>query len=242
MNVPIATDIVEFFAKRVGKHNSDSKYEGDIYKDHFLRKARVGDKGALNTLNDLYYKEVYKYGGSFGRNMVREELIRSSKSTFMGQYVGVPRGYATGYFAKGTGRLLRQFHPGMLKMTLGVGAAATAFEMATSPKGHMLRGAANGIGNTIGGVFGAAIGGAIFGLPGEIAGGIIGGEVFGRGADAVIDGITSTYKQGHILNFGQGFQDNEMAFTMRQRAVQEMGRSALNARVWLGKEAVLLHQ
>ena len=242
VNVSVLTDVFEGVAKVAGKHNGKPKYDGDIYKDHFLQKARVGDEAALNTLNDLYYKGMYKNLGSFGRNMVRSELIRSSKRTFLGQYVGVPRGYFTGYFAKGTGRLASQFKPGMLKGTLGLGAVTTVYEMATAPKGHMLRSGANGIGNTIGGVLGAAIGGAVFGLPGEIVGGFIGGDILGKGAEKAVAALQNRYKQAQHLNFGQGFQDNEMAFTMRQRAVQELGRSALNARQFLGREAVLMHE
>lgn len=42
--------------------------------------------------------------------------------------------------------------------------------------------------------------------------------------------------------FGGEYRDSDATVTMRQRAVQEMGSSALNARRYLGSEAVLMHQ
>ena len=44
------------------------------------------------------------------------------------------------------------------------------------------------------------------------------------------------------LQFGGRYEDNEVAYTMRQRAAQELGGSLLNARRYLGAEAALMHQ
>jgi hypothetical protein len=49
-------------------------------------------------------------------------------------------------------------------------------------------------------------------------------------------------RQAQHSNFCGDYKDSEAAFTMRQRAVQEMGSSALNARRHLGSEAVMMHQ
>jgi hypothetical protein len=49
-------------------------------------------------------------------------------------------------------------------------------------------------------------------------------------------------RQATHSNFGGGYKDTERAPTMRQQAVQEMGQPALNARMYLGREAQLLHQ
>lgn len=43
-------------------------------------------------------------------------------------------------------------------------------------------------------------------------------------------------------NFGRGFRDTPIAWTMRQKASSEMSRSLLNAQMWLGNEGSLLHQ
>jgi hypothetical protein len=40
---------------------------------------------------------------------------------------------------------------------------------------------------------------------------------------------------------GGGYQDTQTAYTMRQRAAQELTGSLLNARPYLGKEAALMH-
>jgi hypothetical protein len=40
---------------------------------------------------------------------------------------------------------------------------------------------------------------------------------------------------------GGDYQDTQVAWTMRQRAAQEMSGSLLNARQYLGKEAALMH-
>ena len=44
------------------------------------------------------------------------------------------------------------------------------------------------------------------------------------------------------FNAGGDYEDTQVAFTMRQRAAQEMSTSLLNARAWLGKEALLFHE
>jgi hypothetical protein len=77
--------------------------------------------------------------------------------------------------------------------------------------------------------------------PDEIAGQIIGGTV-GEKIGSTVAPLEELSHQAYHLNFGGNYEDTEVAWTMRQRAVQEMGSSALNARQYLGKEAALMHQ
>jgi hypothetical protein len=49
-------------------------------------------------------------------------------------------------------------------------------------------------------------------------------------------------KQIKHVNMGGNYEDTKIAYTMRQRAAQELGSSVVNARQWLGREALFLHQ
>jgi hypothetical protein len=44
------------------------------------------------------------------------------------------------------------------------------------------------------------------------------------------------------VRFGGNFKDSQPAYTMRQKAEQELSGSLLNARRYLGREAQLFHQ
>jgi len=126
------------------------------------------------------------------------------------------------------------------KMNLGFGAVSGVLMMASAPKGQLAKRGIESVGVTTGSAVGAALGGLALGLPGEIAGGLIGGTV-GEKVGAVIEPLEELGRQAYHLNFGGEYHDTEVAWTMRQRAVQEMGSSALNARQYLGKEALLFH-
>jgi hypothetical protein len=104
----------------------------------------------------------------------------------------------------------------------------------------MIKRGAEGIGMLTGQAMGGAVGGLLFGMPGEIAGQIIGGTV-GEKIGSTLKPIEDLGHQAYHLNFGGEYHDTEIAYTQRQRAIQEMSTSCLNARQWLGKEAVLFH-
>jgi hypothetical protein len=76
--------------------------------------------------------------------------------------------------------------------------------------------------------------------PGAIAGfaAFYAGEKLGDAFQYAVDGVNASRK----LNFGGNYKDTTVAYTMRQKAAQELGGSLLNARTYLGKEAVLFHQ
>ena len=133
--------------------------------------------------------------------------------------------------------------------------------------GGAVYGAAKGIGTATGGVgggiggfaLGAGIGsiipgagtivGGIIGLVGGVAGSIAGETIgsriaqgparqLGLGARA----ISRTARAIDRVQFGGNFVDSRAAHTMRQRAVADMSGSMLNARQFLGNEAIFLHE
>lgn len=111
----------------------------------------------------------------------------------------------------------------------------------TAPRRHKMSGMVGGVARTaayaIGDVVGTAIGGP---LAGFILGSIVeplGGKV-GEAFQAFAD-INRNIKH---INMGGDYEDTKVAYTMRQRAAQEMGSSVMNARTWLGREAALMHQ
>lgn len=138
--------------------------------------------------------------------------------------------------------------------------------------GGAVFGATKGVGTAVGGAvggiggfaLGAGIGTMIAPGVGTIAGGIIGGVIslattlggsiagemlgsalmqgparqLGLGARA----ITKTARAVDRIQFGGNFVDSRGAYTMRQRAVSDMSGSMLNARQYLGNEAIFLHE
>ncbi len=107
----------------------------------------------------------------------------------------------------------------------------------------------------VGATFGAAIGSILPGVGtgiGAVVGGVVGGvggymagtalstdpaRALGMGARAIVRTARATDR----IQFGGSFMDTREAFTMRQMAIQEMSGSMLNARQFLGNEAILLH-
>jgi hypothetical protein len=148
-------------------------------------------------------------------------------------------------------------------MTLALAGMDVAISAGTAKRGNIIgagtsAAAAQAAGLT-GFIAGRALGtevGAIIGtsiLPGigtEV--GAWAGAIIGGGATAMIsDRIARTGVQ-HFINdmkisrprvrFGGNFKDSQPAYTMRQKAEQELGGSLLNARRYLGREAQLFHQ
>lgn len=108
------------------------------------------------------------------------------------------------------------------------------------------------VGRTVGTAVGAVVGQFLLPIPvvgaeiGAVVGGFIGAGAGSMTADKVTR--TGTTRTLHRLQqtrgqvrFG-GFRDTIPAYTMRQRAEQELSGSLLNARQYLGKEAQLMHQ
>jgi hypothetical protein len=88
---------------------------------------------------------------------------------------------------------------------------------------------------------GSFIGGAVFGLPGALAGGFLADEFFSSRVGKAVGRLKDVARNQHHVNFSSGFEDSENAFTMRQRAVQEMSGSLMNARQYIGNEGSFMH-
>lgn len=121
----------------------------------------------------------------------------------------------------------------------GVGGAIGGFTgMAMGAAvGSIIPGIGTAIGGTVGGLVGA--------IAGTIPGEIIGGNLLQRPAAAVGRGaraIVRTSRAVDTVQFGGNFVDSQGAYTMRQRAVADMSGSMLNARQFLGNEAIFLHE
>lgn len=130
--------------------------------------------------------------------------------------------------------------------------------------GGAVYGATKGLGTATGGavggisgfVLGSAIGSIIPGA-GTIIGGIVGGIVGAIGGETIGNlafqgparqlglgarAIVKTARAVDRIQFGGNFVDSRSAHTMRQRAVSDMSGSMLNARQFLGNEAIFLHE
>ena len=70
-------------------------------------------------------------------------------------------------------------------------------------------------------------------------GGYIGSEIGGSALAGAVDSFIEFGHQTSQMNFGGDYHDAEAAYTMMARAVQDMGSSALNARMYLDKDAAL---
>ena len=140
---------------------------------------------------------------------------------------------------------LSQAH-GHLKASFGAFGLATAIgigalETYSAPRGHKMSAFGGGVARTfafgIGDVVGTALGG-------PVAGWILGSltEPMGAKVGEAIQMFNDFGFNVKHVNMGGNYQDTQVAFTMRQRAAQELGSSVMNARQYLGKEAALMHQ
>lgn len=93
----------------------------------------------------------------------------------------------------------------------------------------------------VGTVVGSLIGGVAGGMSGEMGGGSLlqgPAKQLGMGARAIV----RTARAVDTVQFGGNFVDSRAAYTMRQRAVSDMSGSMMNARQFLGNEAIFLHE
>ena len=99
----------------------------------------------------------------------------------------------------------------------------------------------------IGVTAGEVIGGFLLGPAGAVVGGIVGGGIASLVTDKKVRSGTQVILHDVIrsrprVRFGGNFKDSQPAYTMRQKAEQELGSSLLNARRYLGREEQLMHQ
>ena len=135
----------------------------------------------------------------------------------------------------------------MLKLAFAGSVLDAGIQMATAPRGKIgttaIRSAAGNIGGLLGGLTGSFLGASIP-IIGPFIGDIIGqqlGYEIGYRASKPIEDFAGFNRQVTRLRMGGDFEDYQAAYTMRQRAAQEMGSSLLNARQYLGQEAALFH-
>jgi hypothetical protein len=209
----------------------EGRYGGKFGDSEFFQDAHAGNYRALARLDKEGYGHAW--GVPFFRGAVEKEIGKPRSK--------LPRGFLTGSPMAGYNRLTENLWGKQAKMNLGFGAVSGLIMMTSAPKGQLVKRGVESVGVTTGSAIGAAIGGFALGLPGEIAGGLIGGTV-GEKVGAIVEPLEKLGRQAYHLNFGGEYKDSEQAYTMRQRAVHEMGSSALNARMYLGKEAALFHQ
>jgi hypothetical protein len=232
----LVDDVARIGGRFIGRGDG-SKYEGKFGSDQFFTDVTTGNKAALELLKDKNYGATWKISAL--RRSAEDEIRRGLGRT--GLQKPKPRGLLTGYAHYGIGRASNViFNKTSWMWAAALGIPMTAMAVGSAPRGKAVSTAAKGMLETVGGMVGAGIGASLLGLPGELIGGFAGAEL-GKVA-SVLDYATNARAQGRYLNFGAGYKDTEQAYTMRQRAVQEMGRSVLNARQYLGKEAALFHQ
>jgi hypothetical protein len=138
---------------------------------------------------------------------------------------------------------------GLQEDYVGGAVAGTARGFATSATdvaGGFAGGAIGaGIGSLVAPGVGTVVGGIIGGIAGSFGGNAIGDALFGDVAQNLglaARSIVRTARAVDTVQFGGNFVDSRAAYTMRQRAVQDMSGSMLNARQFLGNEAIFLHE
>ena len=221
------------FGKRAPEY--EGRNGGKFGSPEFFQDARAGDYRALARM------EKEGYGAAWNRPFFQGRVEREIVRNLARGKTRLPRGLMTGSPMYGYSKFADNLWGKQARMGLKFGAPLAILGIATAPKGEMIKRGAEGIGMLTGQAMGGAVGGLLFGMPGEIAGQIIGGTV-GEKIGSTLKPIEDLGHQAYHLNFGGKYEDTEVAWTMRQRAVQEMGSSALNARQYLGKEAALMHQ
>ena len=117
------------------------------------------------------------------------------------------------------------------------GAPLAIFGAGMAPRHHKLSTLSGGVVPFIGSAVGAALGGGL----GALAGGLVGDTMAQTGVGKAVQYFTDAGLNMPRLHTGGDYQDTEQAYTMRQAAAQEMSRSLLNARQYLGKEAAFMH-
>ena len=221
------------FGKRAPEY--EGRNGGKFGSPEFFQDARASDYRALARM------EKEGYGAAWNRPFFQRRVEREIVRNLARGKTRLPRGLMTGSPMYGYSKFADNLWGKQARMGLKFGAPIAILGIATAPKGEMIKRGAEGIGMLTGQAMGGAVGGLLFGMPGEIAGQIIGGTV-GEKIGSTLKPIEDLGHQAYHLNFGGNYEDTEVAWTMRQRAVQEMGSSALNARQYLGKEAALMHQ
>lgn len=186
------------------------------------------EAAAVRRMHKMHYGAFYgKESRSTFSGLAEGELLRRGKG-YGGAIFGRPmKGFSVG---------LSHFK-GMLPFAAVQGVVGGAF----AQKGHKMSGTIGGLARGLGYATGDLIGTTI---GGPVAGFVLGslGEELGGKVGEAVQMFNDFARNTKHINMGGNYEDTRVAYTMRQRAAQEMGSSVMNARTWLGKEAALLHQ
>lgn len=182
-------------------------------------------RGGPGKVKPTYYEPFAKIPGlsSLAKREQRVMGPGMSGAVFgrpvKGLGVGLSHLKGIGWFAAGAG--------------IVEGSLARRGHKASGVVGGVARTLAFGVGDVVGTTIAGPVGGFILGSITEGVGGKIGDAVqFFNDIDRNI----------RHINMGGNYEDTRAAYTMRQRAAQELGSSVMNARQWLGKEGALMHQ
>ena len=227
-------DAVEATGRILGRRARGSRYQGTVPSVGFFHAANRGDPKALTSLADLGYKGMWESRPELRQGMVGE-IVAHSRNPLK------PRGILTGSSIYGVNRARGVISGAVGPLGLAFAAADVAFSIATAPRGELAAKVTSSLGGQAGALVGGAVGAAMLGLPGELIGGYIGYEL-GSLPGKALSSAVEYGRNMRRLHTGGDFQDSEAALTMRRRAAAELSTSLLNARQYLGKEAVLMHQ
>ena len=196
------------------------------------RTASLGSKfgkGALRGLRAVTTVPSLALEAGVGVGIVAAGAVQGAAQ--WGAPTGLEEDYIGGAVyggTKGAGTAVGGF-TGMLAGT-AIGAGIGSIIPGAGTVAGGLIGGAIGIGGSIAGALaGEAIGGALINSP---------ARTLGLGARA----IARTARAVDRVQFGGSFVDSQGAYTMRQRAVSDMSGSMMNARQFLGNEAIFLHE
>ena len=183
---------------------------------------------AVARMRKMHYGEFYgKNSRGMFSGMAESELLNKGTG-FSGAVFGRP--------VKGLGIGITHFKAATafagLQGLVG-GAFAERGHKFSGAAGGLIRGIAYGVGDLIGTTLAGPVGGIALGMAFDAATAPV---------TDVIQSFVDFNKHVRHVNMGGNYEDTRTAYTMRQRAAQEMGSSVMNARAWLGKEAALLHQ
>lgn len=124
----------------------------------------------------------------------------------------------------------------------GLLALDVAASVAFAPRGRAVEKAAGAIGGQMTALLGGAVGMMIAGPAGAVVGAMLADPVGRNFAEHTYAAATHEGRMLRNLQTGGDYVDTPIAYTMRQRGLQELSSSLLNARQYLGQEANLLHQ
>lgn len=172
---------------------------------------------------------------AFGGLEIGEAFIKSGKG--FGELISDvgKGGFVNGNFSNGLKYAKSAIHPAGLAIG-GIFGIMSAFD---APRGKAIT---HGFSTMTSVVLSDIIGGALGGPGGAMLAQSTIQPILQAAIEKPLDAFAGLHQNVTRMKMGGDYEDTEVAYTMRQRAAQEMGRSLLNARRYLGSEAAMFHQ